>query len=287
MRIFAIIAAVALCASAANAIELENISAGNVTAFKMELPVPVLRKSETENKCGHISASITNLYLLAQTAKSQIVTVADTEAQFTEFVNMWTPMLAKFDIKVIGTEYKSRVGIVKYEAPGGRVLRSFIAEKMHYDALDPAAIKKLEHELLEPLEQAGMTPVASIGINHPAFRPTFVLYYLTKPQEKQESEIQLRQMANGEDIDFDLLTSYVTLVKKDAVYSMVYIGKALGYKSKVSATEDGVNQKVADFKKLLIENKMEFLTAKVFKLDPPFVVGTTTYNYAANIYFYQ
>jgi len=106
-------------------------------------------------------------------------------------------------------------------------------------------------------------------------------------EEDQAREIQLRQLANGDDIDFDLLTNSVTLVKKDTSYSMAYIGRELGFKTKVSATESGVTQKVADFKKLLAEQKMEFITARIFKMDEPFVVGTTTYSYAANIYFFR
>ncbi len=287
MRIFTILAAAAFSATTANAAELANISAADVSAFKITVPAPALPALEAAPKCGHVSGEITKLHLLAQPAKSFLFSTAKTEAEFKEFVEMWTPILAKFDIKVTGTEFNSGLSKLNYAAPEGRVLREYMAEKLHYNALDPAEIKKLQHELLEPLEQAGMTPVASFTIKHEIFRPTFNIYYLTKPAEEQAKETQLRQLMTGEDIDYDLLAGPVSLVKKDTTFSMVYIGRELGFMTKVSATEEGINKKVADFKKILTDNKMELIAARVFKMDKPFTVGDTTYNYAANIYFFR
>ena len=44
---------------------------------------------------------------------------------------------------------------------------------------------------------------------------------------------------------------------------------------------------MADYKKFLLENKKEFIAAKVTKLDEPFVVGEHTYRYYAALYFFQ
>ena len=238
-------------------------------------------------KCGHVSGEITKLHLLAQTGKSVLFTYADTEPQFKEFVTMWTPILEKFSLKPAGTEYKDSFGTLKYESAAGTVVRDFMAEKLHYNALDPADVTKLQHELLEPLEKAGMTPVASFTIKHEAFRPTFNIYYLTQPNENPDHEIRLRHLMPGEDIDFDIVADSVQIVKKDAAFSLVYIGKLLGFKTKWSATEDGIKVKLEEYKKYLKENNKEFIGAKIVKLDTPYVSGDITINYIVNMYFFQ
>ncbi len=286
MKISAMLAVVALCFSTVKAAELTNISAGDVKASKIEVPAAVLQAQTA--KCGHVTLQITDkLHLLAQTSKSVLFTSAKTEAEFNEFVATWTPILNKFGIKVTGTEYKEEFGTLTYSSPDGRVVRDFLAEDMNYDALDPVAINTMKHGLLEPLEQAGMTPIAALDIKNEIFRPTFKLYYLTKPEENMDHEAQLRQLKNGDDIDFDLLANAVTLVKKDASFSMVYIGRLLGFKSKLAVSEAAASVKVEEYKKFLAENKKEFIASKTLKLDEPFVVGADTYNYALNMYFFQ
>lgn len=289
MKKLVILTFAALCASTAGAAELKDISAKDVQTFNIALPVPAVQKAgEAAPKCDFVSGEITKLHLLAQTGnKSLLFTYAKNEAEFKEFVEMWTPILEKFKIRVAGTEFKNGFGTLRYEAPDGLVLRDFMAEKLHYNALDPAEMKKLRHDLIEPLEQAGMEPIASFSIKHEVLRPTFNIYYLTRPEEDQARERQLRHLMNGDDIDYDLLTNAVTLVKKDASFSMVYIGRELGFKSRVSATQEGAAMKLADFKKYLAGQNKELVAARVFKLDEPFTVGQTTYNYAANIYFFQ
>ncbi len=287
MKKLAIFAAAALCLSAAGAAELKPLSIAEIKTSKLELPAPVL-ETVPSVKCGQVTGEITGkLHLLAQTGKSLLFTSAATEAEFKEFVEMWTPILGKFNIKVTGTEYKSGFGTLTYASPDGRVVRDFMAEGMNYDALSSTTIAKLQHELLEPLEQAGMTPVAALNIKNDIFRPTFKLYYLTKPEENMDHEVQLRQLKNGDDIDFDLLTGAVTLVKQDASFSMVYIGKLLGFKSKLAADEAGIAVKLADYKKFLTENKKEFIASKTYKLDAPISYTGGSFGYVVNIYFFQ
>jgi len=282
---------VSLLSAGAYAGDLDRTSFNDLTPtqiknVKMELPTPVA-EVKAGVKCGHVAGEITKLHLLAQTGKSVLFTYADTEPLFNEFVTMWKPILEKFALKPTTTEYKNQFGKLNYESASGLVVRDFMAEKLHYNALDPADVSKLQHELLEPLEQAGMTPIASFNIKHEAFRPTFNIYYLTQPNENQDHEIQLRHLMTGEDIDFDLLGNSVKIVKKDASFSMVYIGKLLGFKTKWSATEDGIKAKLEDYKKFLKENNKEFINAKIVKLDEPYVSGDITINYIVNMYFFQ
>lgn len=285
MKNLAIAAAALMSVSALNAAELNTVSAADVQAVKIEVPAPVLQKQEA--RCGHVSGEITKLHLLAQASKSQIFSYADNEAQYNEFKAMWTPILEKFGLKIVSSEFKNNYGVIKYESPDGRVIREFMGEKMTYNALDPADMKKVQHELLEPLEQAGMTPIAAFMIKNEILRPTFNVYYLTKPEEDQAKEVQLRQLKNGDDIDFDLLQNAVTIVKKDASFSLVYIGRELGFKTKLAADEAGIAVKLADYKKFLAENKKEFIASKTYRLDKPIEFAGTKLNYFVNIYFFQ
>ena len=287
MKKLTFISAMCLFASSVCASDLVDIKISDLKISKIEIPTPVQAVTEPV-KCNHVSGEITRLNLLAQTAKSLLFTYADTEALFTEFTVMWKPILEKFGLKPTTTEYKNSFGTLNYESADGLVVRDFMAEKLNYDALDPAAIKKLQHELLEPLEQAGMTPLASFTIKNEIFRPTFNIYYLTKPDENQDHEVQLRHLMNGDDIDYDLLQNAgVKIIRKDASFSMVYIGKLLGFKSKLAADEAAANAKLADYKKFLTEQKKEFIGARVAKLTEPFTAGDNTYNYYLNVYFYQ
>jgi hypothetical protein len=285
MKKLAIAAAFVFSVSAANAAELADISAAQVKASKITVPAPVLETSG--NRCGHVSGEITKLHLLAQANRSQIYSYAENEAQYNEFKAMWTPIIEKFGLKIVSSEFKNNYGVIKYESADGLVIREFMGEKMNYDALSAEAMKKEQHMLLEALEGKGMTPVAAFMIKNEVFRPTFNVYYLTKADENPDHEVQLRQLKDGDDIAFGLLEDKVTFVEKDASFSLVYIGKLLGYKGKVAADEAGIKAKVEDYKKFLAENKKEFIGADVQKLEEPFTVGTTTYKYYAGIYFFQ
>jgi len=253
---------------------------------KIELPVPAA-EVKAGVKCAHISGEITRLHLLPQTGKSLLFTYADTEPLFNEFVTMWKPILEKFALKPADTEYKNGIGTLNYGSAGGLVVRDFIAGDLRYDALNAAEITKLQHELLEPLEKAGMTPIASFTIKHSYFRPTFNIYYLTRPDANPDHEVQLRQLMTDYELDFDLLTNSVQIVKKDAAFSLVYIGKELGFKTKWSATEDGIKTKLEDYKKFLKENNKELIASKIIKLEKPEVIGDITINYGVKMYFFQ
>lgn len=285
MKKLAVAAAVAFSVSAVNAAELSDVTAGAVKASRIEVPAPVLEAQD--GKCGHISGVITKLHLMPTASRSQLISHAETEADYKEFVATWTPILEKFGMKVVSSEYKYELGVLKYESPAGKVVRLFIGDGMNYDALSEEAMQKEQHMLIEALEKQHLTPVAAFRVKHEVFRPTFSVYYLTDVNENPDHEVQLRQMKHGDDIDFDLLNDRVTIVEKDASFSLVYIGKLLGYKGKLAADEAGAQAKVEDYKKFLTENRKEFIGARVQKLEEPFTVGDHTYNYHAGIYFFQ
>lgn len=285
MKKLAIFAAAVFSAAAVSAAELADISAGQAAASRIEVPAPVL---DDAAKCGHVSGELTKIHLLAAATKSNLHASARTEAEFKEFVAFWTPILEKFGMRVTGTEHKYELGIINYESPDGTVVRTFLGEGMNYDALSAEAMKKEQHMLIEALEKQHMTPVAAFMIKTEFLRPTFNVYYLTKGEANPDHENQLRQLKNGEDIDFDLLEKAVNFVEKDSSFSLVYTGRLLGFKTKVAADEAGIGAKIADYRKFLDENKKEFIASRTFKLEKPIEYGTNqAFNYAAHIYFFQ
>lgn len=285
MKKLSLFAAVVFSAAAVNAAELADISAGEVSASMIEVPAPLL---QADAKCGYVSGDIAKNNLLASAAKSSLRASARNEAEFKEFVAFWTPILEKFGLRVTGTEHKYELGIINYESPDGTVVRTFLADEMNYDPLSAEAMKKERHMLIEALEKQHMTPVAAFMLKLEFLRPTFNVYYLTKGEANPDHETQLRQLKNGNDIDFDLLEKSVNLVEKDSSFSLVYIGKLLGFKTKVAADEAGIGVKIADYRKFLAENKKEFIASRTFKLEKPIEYGDNqAFNYAANIYFFQ
>lgn len=285
MKKIAIAAAVVLSASAVYAAELNGVSASDISKLSaLKAPAPVLRAVQAPS-----AAEINDLTLLPQASKSLLSTYAKTEADFKAFTGMWTPILAKYGMKVTGTEYKDQFGILKYESPDGRVVRDFVADKMDYDALSPDAMAKLQQDLVSALDSAGLTPIAALKVTKNDYiRPTVAVYYLTKPDENMDHEVQLRQLKNGDDIDFDLLANSVTLVKKDSSFSMVYIGRLVGFKTLLSKDEAGIAAKLTDYRKFLSDNKKDFIASRTFKLDEPIDLGEDgTLSYAVNVYFFQ
>ncbi len=288
MKNLVLIAIASLLTSSVSASELRDIKVSEINNVKLELPAVSSPDPAAAPKCGHVSGEITQLHLLAQTAKSLLFTYADTEALFNEFTAMWKPILQKFELTPTTTEYKNEFGKLNYTSADGRVVRDFMAEGLTYNAIDPVEVAKLEHSLIHSLEQLGLPTIASFKIKHDAFRPTFNMYYLTSPAENQDHEIRLRQLKNGEDIDFDVLKQAgVNVIREDSSFSAVYVGKLIGSKSKIAADEAGVLKKLDDYKKFLTEQKKELIGYRVHKITEPFTVGDTTYNYLVNIYFYQ
>ncbi len=267
-----------------------ELSPGRFELSGLKIPEPGAGVRTGENSGCYYGVITSKLHLLARTAKSQLYVFADTEPLFREFVDLWTPILERSGLRPTGAAYKDTFGTLDYRSADGLVLRDFMAENLRYNALDPAEVEKVRGELLSGLEKAGLTPVASFSLDNELFRPrTFNIYYLTKPSEDPAHEVRLRQLVNndGGALDLDLLAGAVRIVREDAPFSLVYIGKELGFHGGWSDTEAGAKIKLAEYKKFLIENGAEFIGAKIIKLDKPYISGDITINYLVNSYFYQ
>jgi len=256
------------------ALDFENV--------KIEMPL------NAEKINSDYTATITDkLFLAAQSGKNRLFSSVKNENEYKEFLSFWKPILENNGFKVISTEYKDDFAAISYDSPEGLAIRNFWADEMNYNAKDENEIGKLKDELISALDKNNMKTIAALRINNEIFRPTFVLYYITKKNETQEKEIRLRQLKKGEDIDFELLENSVIIVKKDSSFSLVYIGRELGFVSKLARDLDSANDKLANYKKFLVENNKEFIESKIIKLKEPLTVGDDVYNYLLNIYFFQ
>ncbi len=265
------------------AIELNDIKTIQVNKVEIELPLPI-KEVISQEKYDYVSGEITEFHLLAQTAKKLIYTHADTQEEFTEFINMWTPILEKAGMKPTETEFEHTMGIQNYDSEEGYVLRDFWADKLNYDALASTEIHKLQHELVTGLKNANMPTVASFMINHEYIRPTFKLYYRTKYNENTDHEIQLRHLMKGDDIDYDILENAgINIIRKDRTFSMVYIGKELGFVTRFAKSAEAVEEKIEAYKEFLIEYDKEFIGSRIIELDEP----VYEYTHAVKLYFYQ
>ena len=291
MKIIVTLAALASFSMSASAqeISLNSLSFSDIQLNQVKAPeVPVPQVDEEQLKCVEYNGAITDkLYLSPQTGKTNLFTYVDNEKEFQEFQDLWKPILEKNGLKVTSSELKNGFAVISYESAEGLVIRDFWADGMNYDALNKEEMNKLKKELLCALDGAGMKAVAAFDVNNPAVRPTFKLYYLTKGASSSEKEIQLRQLKNGENIDFELLENRVQFVKKDSEFSLVYIGKELGFVSKLAKDQASADKKVADYKKFLTDNKKELIDYKVIKLDEQLAVVDMTFDYLVNFYFFQ
>lgn len=272
--------------SSAYSQNLNTSDFGNIDlkASKLELPAPQAEKAGSIEYSMEVTS---NLHMLSRTGKSTLFAFMDTEKQYGEYLSFWSRILSENGFKIVSSEFNKGLAKINYSSDSGLVIRNFWAEDLNYDAKNENEITKLKDELTGALSAHNMKTAAAFRVNNDVFRPTFVLYYIARGEENPDHEINLRQLKKGEDIDFDLLAEKVDIVRKDASFSLVYIGKELGFVSKLAADEASAMKKLEDYKKFLQDNKKEFINSRVLPLEEPFTVGDNTYKFLLKIYFFQ
>jgi len=230
-----------------------------------------------------------NIYLMPGTGSSSLIINAGNEKLFNEALSVSKEMLAEFNMSIVSSEYKNdlKLGIVKYTSPDGLAIRSFLAEKLDYDALKPEAVEAVRGQLEEALGKAGLSVAGVFYINNSsAFRNTVNIFYVTKFNAKTEKEIQLRSKQIGAKEELEMVKNYITPVRYEDNKDLVtYIGSELGFKSKLATSEKEAAGKLADYKKYLKDNNYNYVDSKTIKLEEPFTVGDKTYTYLLDMYF--
>jgi len=261
-----------------------NISDFNSIKAKIETPQKI--SPQLQERDENI-ATISKNYLIANASKKILFGYVKNNDEYKEFVEMYTKLLKDNGFKIVDTKKDGEMVMITYLAHGETGIRRFIGDELNYNAKDDKEIIKLMDEVVSKLEENNMKVVGKYILKTDILRPTFMIYYLTEVKDFQEKEIRLRQLKKGEDIDFELLENSVKIIKKDTSFSMLYIGKELGFVSKLASDENAAKAKLDEYKKFLKENNKEFINYKIKPLDKPFTSGDTTFNFLLNIYFFQ
>ncbi|MEW6011815.1 MAG: hypothetical protein AB1602_00295 [Elusimicrobiota bacterium] len=262
-----------------NTKEFENIKSN------ISMPETNVLPKTVSNNYG--VPEISKPHLIADASKKILFGYAKDDNQYKEFVEMYTKILKDNGFKISGIKREGEMVMITYLAHNEMGIRRFIGDQLNYNAKDDKEIIKLMDEVVSKLEENDMKVVAKYIVKTDFLRPTFMIYYLTEVKDFQEKEMRLRQLKKGEDIDFELLENSVKIIKKDSSFSMLYIGKELGFVSKLAVDENSAIKKLEDYKQFLKENKKEFINYNIKKLDKPFTSGEATFNFLLNIYFFQ
>lgn len=269
-----------------NAYSNEFINTKEFENIKSNISIPETNVSPKTVSSDGVP-EISKPHLIADASKKILFGYVKDDNQYKEFVEMYTKILKDNGFKISGVKREGEMVMITYLAHNEMGIRRFIGDQLNYNAKDDKEIIKLMNEVVSKLEENNMKTVAKYVVKTDFLRPTFMIYYLTEVKDFQEKEMRLRQLKKGEDIDFELLENSVKIIKKDSTFSMLYIGKELGFVSKLAVDENSAAKKLEDYKQFLKENKKEFINYKIKKLDKPFTSGESTFNFLLNIYFFQ
>jgi len=214
----------------------ENPAAIKKTVAKIELPA--VAKPEM--------SVISSVNLLAASAKdARLFSSSKNQTECDAFNAFWLPQLRNAGYNVTGTECKTGLAIINYQPKDGKVIRVFIGDEMNYDGTSEVAIAAAKDVVTGALEKNGLKVLSSYRLKLDIFRPTFVVYYETKLDEKQEHEKQFR-ILNTEDVDLNLLRAYgVNVVRTENSDRVSYLGREVGVAYRYSSSREGLENKVS------------------------------------------
>ncbi|MEF3280368.1 MAG: hypothetical protein K6357_05315 [Elusimicrobiota bacterium] len=266
--------------------EEKEIGLYNFNEVKLEMQTPkVSLNSKPLSK--EAVATITKPHLIANASKKILFGYVKNDTEYKEFIDMYTKLLKDNDFKISEIKKEGEMVMITYFAHSQMAVRRFIDDDLNYNAKDDNEISKIMNETIAELEKNGMKVIGKYIVKTDFLRPTFMIYYLTEVKDFAEKEIRLRLLKKGEDIDFDLLENSVKIIRKDTSFSMLYIGKELGFVSKLATDEANAISKLNEYKKFLNDNNKQFINHKIKPLNEPFTSGDTTFKFLLNIYFFQ
>jgi len=238
--------------------------------------IPVLSSSAQDK--------IDKLHLLPLCAKSRLIGYADTEAQAAEGAAMWTKILSNAGIKVGKPSFENGMYLLPYEAPGGLEVREFMAEPRQFKPKDEDSLRGNMGMALGEMKKRNIPVIASFVVDIQDLLPTYSIYYLTKADQNEDYETQVRVLKPGDDIDFDILQKAgVDIIQKPETWMMVYIGKKVGFVSRIAKTQEEAEKKLKERVELLTGMGKVMIGSRIALMSEPY----EDYKYFVNIYFYQ
>ncbi len=241
-------------------------------------------KADLPPVAARAADAITRDNLLLQAGKAVLFGYAKTDAEFHEALAYWTPVLSAAGISVGAASFNTETGMyqIPYAAPGGKVVRAFLAEARQFPPKDEAGLRANMALAQDALAKAGLTVVAARVVNLDVLLPTYSLLYLAKADEVPEHERLLRVLKPGDDIDLDIIkTAAVTIVQTPETWMLVYIGPELGMVGMAAHDQDELDKKIQKRKDFLLQEGKVLIGQKIVPLDDP------EWKLAVNLYFYQ
>lgn len=264
-----------------------ELSLVDFNTVKSEINTPIVTEPKVIPPTKTEIPTITKSHLIANTSKKIIIGYPKTDAEYKEFIDMYTKLLKDNGFKISEVKKDGEMTMITYLAHEGKGVRRFIGDALTYNGKDDTEITKLLNETASSLEANGMKVIGKYLVKTDYLRPTFMIYYLTDVKDAEEKEIRLRILKKGEDIDYDLVENSVKVIRKDSSFSMLYIGNELGFVSKLAVDDASAKQKLDEYKKFLKDNNKDFINYRIKPLDEPFTSGNVTYKLLLNIYFFQ
>ena len=247
-----------------------------------------LRKEGAAVPAAALSAKdqdrITRVSLMPQCGSHSLLGFVQTDAEYAEAIGMWTQLLASAGAKVGTPVRNGEMYTLPYETSDGTVVRQFLAEPRQFAPKDEASRKANQAMILGEFHKRNLPIVASYLVDADYLLPTYVVYYLTKQQPRQEDETQLRVLRPGDDLDFDLLgNAKIDVIQKPESWMMVYFGRELGYVTMIAKTEESAQQKLKERVDLLTGAGKVMIGSRIAPLSEPY----EDYRYYISLYFYQ
>lgn len=240
-------------------------------------PVPVF-KSEAQDRT-------TKAHLLVQCGDDTLLGFAKTDAEYKEAVAYWRGVLAGAGLTAGEPRIDGDMYFIPYASPDGRVLRRFVADARQFKPKDEAALRENMDATVGAMGSAGLRIVQSGVLELEYMLPTYAVYYLTEKKETRERETQVRVLARGEDIDFDIVEGAVTILQKPKSWMMVYLGPEVGQVWRIGKTREEIEKKLAERVAWLVEHGATMIGSRIHEI--PEADRWDGYRYVSMSYFFR
>lgn len=250
---------------------------GAAEIHKTAAPVPLFKAVAADR--------MDKAHLLAQAGNDTLLGYAKTQAQYEEAVAYWTGVLSAAGLSVGEASLKNDMYLIPYTSSDGKNVRRFVADSKQFKPKDEAALRENMSAATAALGAAGLSVLTTHVLDLEYMLPTYAVYYLTEKRESREREEQIRILARGTDIDWDIVEGAVNIVQRPRPWMMVYIGREIGQVGKIGKTLEEITKKLEEQRAWLVERGAVMIGSRIRTLDP--ADQWDGYRYISTAYFYR
>lgn len=264
MRTLSLAALLAVAVVPARAVEgLPSFGFTGVASLRraaVEAPTPSVR--------GVAADVVTRRHLHVQAGRVALFGYADTPEQFAEAVAHWNPILIAAGVTPGTPELKDGMYVLPYTAPGGKVIRDFMADPKQFPPKDEAGLRANMALALRALSDSGLPLVSAKVLNLEYLLPTYSLLYLTAPEEKPAKETRLRLLNAREETDFDVFRGTgIRVVQVPKPWMMVYVGPEAGVVNLGAKDLENARLKLAQRRQALTQSGKTIVGERITPID--------------------